>query len=96
MKKNNLFKLVMISIAIVVLLSWVVPAIYYNNYSGWVGTTETAKVEIGLFELVNNFFAAVWNFADIGIFILIVGGLYGVLHKISGYRNLLDTIVRGF
>ena len=96
MKKHNLFKVVMISIAIVMLLSWVVPAIYYSNYSGWVGTTDAAKVEIGLLEVVNNCFAAVWNFADIGIFILIIGGFYGVLHKVSGYRNLLDSIANGF
>lgn len=31
MKKHNLFKVVMITIAVTVLLTWLLPETYYNN-----------------------------------------------------------------
>lgn len=93
MKKHNLFKVVMITIVIAVLLSWIFPVTYYNaNY----GLVEEARDQIGIFSLMSYVGIAIQYFSHIGIYVLVVGGLYGVLHKIPGYRNLIDKITKGF
>lgn len=93
MKKHNLFKVVMITFGVVVLLSWIFDITTISSYGG---VTESVKVPIGLFNIMNNVSIAVQYFGHIGIYVLIVGGLYGVLHKIPGYRNLIDKLVKGF
>ena len=35
-------------------------------------------------------------FGNICLYVLVVGGFYGVIHKIDAYRSLLDKIVKGF
>lgn len=92
MKKHNLFKVVMITIIVCMLLSWVLPVSYMNGSE----LVENPVNKIGLFELANfsrDLFSA---FGHISLYVLAIGGLYGVLHKIGGYRNLLDKIVKGF
>ena len=93
MKKHNLFKVVMITIAIAVVLSWLLPITYYSSSAGLV---EESRDYIGIFDVMSYVGIAVQYFSHIGIYVLIIGGLYGVLHKISGYRNLVDKIVKGF
>lgn len=92
MKKHNLFKVVMLTIAFVVLLSWLLPITYYSTS----GLVEDARTQIGLFTVMNYLGIAIQYFSHIGLYVLIIGGFYGVLHKISGYRNLLDKVVSGF
>lgn len=92
MKKHNLFKVVMLTIAFVVLLSWLLPVSYFSNGS----LIEEARTQIGLFTVMNYVGIAIQYFSHIGLYVLAIGGFYGVLHKISGYRNLLDKIVSGF
>lgn len=91
MKKHNLFKVVMIAMAVVVVLSWILPITYYSG-----GVLEEPISQIGIFELMSYVGIAIQYFSHIGIYVLAVGGLYGVLHKVSGYRNLLDKIAKGF
>ena len=92
MKKHNLFKVVMLTIAFVVLLSWLLPVSYFSKGS----LIEEARTQIGLFTVMNYVGIAIQYFSHIGLYVLAIGGFYGVLHKISGYRNLLDKIVSGF
>lgn len=93
MKKHNLFKVVMITLAIAVLLSWALPVTYFSQNGGLI---EEARDQIGIFEVMSYVGIAIQYFSHIGIYVLIVGGLYGVLHKTSGYRNLLDKMVKEF
>lgn len=92
MKKHNLFKVVMITIAITVLLTWLLPETYYNNQ----GLVEAEREQVGIFTLMSYVGIAIQYFSHIGIYVLSVGGLYGVLHNISGYRNLIDKVTKGF
>lgn len=92
MKKHNLFKVVMLTIAFVVLLSWLLPVTYFSNG----GLMEEARTQVGLFTIMNYVGIAIQYFSHIGLYVLAIGGFYGVLHKISGYRNLLDKVVSGF
>jgi uncharacterized ion transporter superfamily protein YfcC len=52
--------------------------------------------KIGIFTLTSYFMVAVEYFFNISLFVLAIGGFYGVLHKIPQYRLLLDKIVHGF
>jgi len=91
MKKHSLFKMIAIVIAIAVILTWFLPVTYYG-YS----YTEEAVSEVGLFELFSIWPTLFNFFGNVVFYILVVGGFYGILHRIDGYRNLLDKIVAKF
>ena len=91
MKKHNLFKVIGITIIVTILLTWIFPITYFG-YS----LTEEARMQVGLFELF-AYGPTIFNyFGSVIFYVLVVGGFYGVLHKIDGYRNLLDKIVDKF
>ena len=81
MKKHSLFKVISIILLLLVITSWFV-----------VGRNEV-KSYIGFGDLFLNAIRCVYFFFDIFLFILIVGGFYGVLNKTSAYKKLLDNIV---
>lgn len=91
MKKNNIFKVVCITILIAVLLTWIIPATYYSG-----GIVDNGRIQVGLFDLFGYLSAIVSYFGYIPLYILAVGGFYGVLYKTNGYRNLLDKIVEKY
>lgn len=90
MKKHNLFKVVGISILVVVLLTWILPTTYYSY--GLV--SDGTRSQVGLFDLLNYPTVSLSYFGNIAIYILTIGGFYGVLHKIGAYRSLLDKIAK--
>lgn len=92
MKKHNLFKVVMITFAIVVLMSWIFEVTAFTAY----GLNKPGRMPIGILNVMSDVSIAIQYFGHIGLYVLIVGGLYGVLHKIPAYRNLIDKIVSGF
>ena len=92
MKKHNLLKVLLIMILVVVLASWILPVTEITD-TGYETTTTNG---IGIFTLANYFSIGIQIFRGIPLYILAVGGLYGVLHKIPQYRILLDKIVAGF
>ncbi len=94
MKRHNLFKVVMITIFVAVLLSWLLPVVYYSSSSGLMD--EGTREQIGLFAIMNYVGIAIQYFSHIGIYVLIIGGLYGVLNKIPAYRNIVDKVVKSF
>ena len=91
MKKHNLFKVIGITIIVAVLLTWIFPITYFG-YS----LTEEARSQVGLFELFSYGPVLFYYFGSIVFYVLAIGGFYGVLHGIDGYRNLLDRIVEKF
>ena len=91
MKKHNTFKVVLITILVFMLLTWILPAAYYSN-----GYVDQGRVQMGIFDLFNYPITALSYFGYITIFVLVVGGLYGVLNKISAYRVMLDKMVSKF
>lgn len=93
MKKHNLFKYVMITILVAVVLTWLFPITSFDaNY----GLQEGERSAVGVFSLVSYVVVAIQALSNVGIYVLAVGGLYGVLYKIPGYRNLIDKVVKGF
>ncbi len=88
MKKHNHFKIVLITILVLFLLTWILPVAIYSS-----GYAEQGRVQMGLFDLLTYPVASIAYFGYIGAFVLVVGGLYGVLNKTKAYRMMLDKLV---
>lgn len=92
MKKHNLLKVLLIMLLIVVVGSWFLPV--YDVDNGAFKIVSSGK--IGLFTLMTFLKLVIDLFAPTILFVLSIGGLYGVLYRVPQYRALLDKIVKGF
>ena len=82
MKKHTLLKILGILLMLILITSYIL-----------VGRHDTID-RIGLADLLLNYFSIVLpNFGYIVLFVLSVGGFYGVLNKTASYKKLLDNIV---
>ena len=81
MKKNSLFKFLGILLLIVLVLTYIIP-----------GRSDTMNY-LGLGDLFLNYLQSFYYFFDTALFILVVGGFYGLLNKTGAYKKLLDMIV---
>ena len=90
MKKNNLFKILLIVFVFCVFLSWIIPAGVYDNAI----FTNSGLKPAGLFDLT----LAPLTVFDLALpsilLILIVGGFYGVINKTGVYQNLVSSMVK--
>ena len=91
MKKHNTVKVVLIAVLAFLVLSWILPAAYYSSQY-----VDQGRVQMGLYELFNYPLTALSYFGYITMFIIFIGGFYGVLYKIPAYRTFLDKIVSIF
>lgn len=93
MKKNGLFKILIILMAVVMLFTWFIPAGYYSSEY-----VESGIMRLGFFDfwqfLVLPFFQSV--FVEVFIFILAIGAFYGVLVKTGAYRKVTEKIAKKF
>lgn len=90
MKKNNLFKILLIVFVFCVFLSWIIPAGVYDNAI----FTNSGLKSAGLFDLT-LIPLTVFDLALPSILlILIVGGFYGVINKTGVYQNLVSSMVK--
>ena len=81
MKKHSLLKILSIILLLITLISYILPG-------------RDGIEQIGIADLLVNYFSIVLqNFSYIVLFILTVGGFYGVLNKTPAYKKLLDNIV---
>ena len=88
MKKHNTFKVVLITMLLLLVLTWILPAAYYSGEY-----VDQGRVQMGLFDLFNYPLTSLSYFGYISLFMILVGGFYGILHKIPAYRTFLDKIV---
>ena len=88
MKKHNASKVVLITILVFLLLTWIFPAAYYSGEY-----VDQGRVQMGLFDLFSYPLTAFSYFGYIALYLILVGGFYGVLYKIPAYRTFLDKIV---
>jgi len=93
MKKYNLLKVLALTFAIVVLLSWVIPAGLYSNGTF---TSADATVPAGLYDLFLLPVVTLSSFAQYGLLFLAIGGFYGLINKTGVYSNLVDSVVKKF
>lgn len=76
-------------IFITILLTWILPISYFNYE-----LTTGEQSQVGLFSLFSYPMISISYFGNIALYVLVIGMFYGILHHISGYRNLLDKIVK--
>lgn len=80
MKKHGLLKTMGIILLLIVIASYTL--------------TGRSEIEyLGLIDVLNNGYQSIYYFFYIIIFILCIGGFYGVLNKTLAYKKLLDNIV---
>ena len=87
MKKHNTFKVVLGTALLFVILSWIIPAAYYSGEF-----IDQGLVQAGLFDFFNYSLTSLSYFGYISLYVIFVGGFYGVLNKIPAYHNLLEAI----
>ena len=91
MKKHNTVKVVLITLLVFVLLTWILPTAYFQT-----SYVTQGRIQMGLFDIVNYPMTALQYFGYVPVYVLIVGGFYGVLNCISAYRILLDKLANKF
>ena len=84
MKKHSLVKVLTILLLLVVVATYFV--------AGRDGEVSYLALGDGFINYVQSFY----YFFDTVIFVLVVGGFYGLLNKTKAYRKLIDTIVNRF
>lgn len=89
MKKNNLLKILFVTFIFAVFLSWIIPVGEYENAVFKLGEiTPTGIFDFALIPLT------VFDLAlPTIIFILVVGGFYGVLNKTGSYATMIQKFV---
>lgn len=90
MKKNSILKALGITFLIVVLLSWIIPAGTYNNGTY---TASGSTLPIGLYDFIRVPVLTIATFIQYGLFLLVIGGFYGVLNQTVAYSNIINNIV---
>lgn len=91
MKKHNILKVVLLSILVVVVCTWIFPTASYQ--------TELVvgdRAQLGIFDLFSYFVELFRYFPYVILMTLATGIFYGVAYKIPAYRVLLDKIVKKF
>ena len=91
MKRHNTVKVVLIALLAILLLTWILPAAYYQGQY-----VDQGRVQMGIFDLFSYPTVALSYFGFVALFVLVVGGFYGILNKIGAYRKLLDGIANKF
>ncbi len=86
--KSNSAKVVLVTIMVFFVLTWIFPAAYFSSEY-----IEQGRVQMGLFDLFNYPITAFSYFGYIAFYVILVGGFYGILYKIPAYRSFLDKIV---
>lgn len=87
MKKYNTLLVVVITILFVALLTWILPVTYLNGEF-----VEADRAQVGLGNLFSYPGFTFYNFIYILVYLLAIGGLYGLLNKTGAYRIMLDRI----
>ena len=91
MKKHNTLKVILLSIVVLFLFTWIFPGASFNSE-----LTVGNRNQMGIFDLISYPSLTLTYFGYILVYVLLIGGFYGVAHKIPAYRKALDKIVKLF
>lgn len=91
MKRHNIIKFVLITLAVFLVFSWIFPSAYFQT-----SYIEQGRLQMGLFDITSYPVTALSYFGYITIYVLVIGGVYGVLNHIGAYRVLLDKMIKAF
>ena len=88
MKKYNTLFVVTITILVFVLLTWILPITYLNGE-----LISGERTPAGFMNLFSYPVFTFYNFIYIFVYLLGIGGIYGLLNKTGAYRLILDKVV---
>lgn len=92
MKKHNILKVILLSILVVAVCTWIFPSASYQ-YELAIGERN----QLGIFDLFAYIAQGLFTYFPYVILMTLATGIfYGVSYKIPVYRQLLDKIVKGF
>lgn len=91
MKKYKIFKILFITLGIMALLSWIIPGATVGET-----VTITPKETVGLWDIFKYPVEVFRYFSPNAMFILAVGGFYGIINTTGAYNNVLNAIVKKF
>ena len=89
MKKYNTLLVVSITILFVALLTWILPVTYLNGE-----LVEAERAQAGISNLFSYPVFTFYNFIYVFLYLMAIGGLYGILNKTGAYRLILDKVVK--
>ena len=92
MKKNNLFKILMLCLVAYVVLTWIIPTGSYTDGTFTLGS----RAPLGIFDLFREPLKLIANFAHYALIVLAIGGFYGVLNKTGAYSKMVDGLAKKF
>lgn len=92
MKKNSLFKSILILFLAYVLLSWIIPTGYFNNGE----FVKDSITSIGLFDIIIYPIVTATSsvFILTAIIFILIGGFYGILNKTGAYSIILEKLMK--
>lgn len=88
MKKNGLFKVILIVIGAILLVSGILGILGY-----FVPALEGKFSIIPVGDVLMNFVQSFYYFFDTVVFLLVLGAFYGVLNEVPAYKKLIENIV---
>ena len=91
MKKNSIFKVVLLMILITIVCTWIFPTIQFGSE-----LSEGERAQVGLFTLPEYVVVLFRYFSYVLLTVLAIGAFYGVAYRIPAYRDVLDMIVEKF
>lgn len=89
MKKYSTLFVVIFTVLLVTLLTWILPITYISGEF-----VTDARSPMGLVDLFTYPSFIIYNFIYILFYVLVVSALYAVLNKTGAYRQILDGIVK--
>ena len=91
MKKNNtLFKTIAFFFLIFSILSWIIPGAKASGAE----ITSLGVSRVSLYNIIEYPYLTLKYFIEPILYILAVGGMYGVLSKTGKYRNILEKVAK--
>lgn len=91
MKNKGILKVVVATIIVVALCTWIFPSASFNST-----LVEGERLQAGIFDILSYPMVALTYFGYVVIYALVVGMFYGVANKIPAYQVLIDKIKKGF
>ena len=92
MKNENLWKVLGITLLSIILLTWIIPT---SNFDG-IAINRGQVTPTGYWDIFGSIGIAISYFWQPGVFILFVGGFYGVANKTGATKSLVDKLKKGF
>lgn len=91
MKKHSILKVVLFTILVIALCTWIFPSAQFQN-----GLVEGERIQAGIFDLFTYPMVALQYFGSVVLYVVACGMFYGVCYRLNAYHALVEKIATGF